>query len=120
VSVHFHHCPHCYEAHPCALNCTICPDLEDRGRDFGSHAICADVICHIDRAIKKHNERLDQRKREALRRLVTPDRSTLGFGEYVDQSMSAHDYVESPILGVGEYIDPPMRWMMNDVTKDEA
>jgi len=66
---HFHHCPHCYEHFECEMGCTICPDLEDRGRDFGSHAICHDVICHIDRAIQKCNERYEQRQRDALRRL---------------------------------------------------
>jgi hypothetical protein len=66
---HYHHCPYCYESFACELICTIEPDLEQNGRDFGSHVICHDVICHIDRAIKKCNEGYERRQREALRRL---------------------------------------------------
>jgi hypothetical protein len=33
--------------------------------------------------------------------------------------MSALDYVEQPTLGVGEYVDPPMRWMLNEGAGDE-
>lgn len=69
---HFHNCPHCFEAFSCDDGCTICPDLEDRGRDFGSHHICHDVICHIDRAIKKYTEGYERRQQEALRRLQAP------------------------------------------------
>ena len=72
---HHHHCPYCFESFECEGGCTIEPDLEDNGREFGSHAICHDVICHIDRAIKKHNERYEQRQQAALRRLLsTPPR----------------------------------------------
>jgi hypothetical protein len=56
------------------MRCTIEPDLEDRGRDFGSHAICHDVVCHIDAAIKRYNDRLDRRKEETLRKLQSPPR----------------------------------------------
>lgn len=72
MNEHYHSCPYCYEAWRCTDTCTICPDLEDRGRDFGSNTICHDVICHIDRAIKKHNERYEQRQHDALRRLQRP------------------------------------------------
>lgn len=69
---HHHHCPYCYEAFSCEMSCTIEPDLEDRGRSFGSHAICHNVACHIDRAIRKYNESYERRQREALRRLQAP------------------------------------------------
>jgi hypothetical protein len=38
--MHYHHCPECYEKWQCNFDCTIEPDLEDRGRQFGAHCIC--------------------------------------------------------------------------------
>jgi len=37
---HWHHCPECYLKIPCQLYCSIEPDLEDNGREFGSHCVC--------------------------------------------------------------------------------
>jgi hypothetical protein len=47
--VHYHGCPECYEKKPCTMDCTIEPDLEDNGRQFGAYVCCEDcsygVIC---------------------------------------------------------------------------
>jgi len=39
---HFHHCPNCYRAMPCEMECSIEPDLASEGRLFGAHARCND------------------------------------------------------------------------------
>ena len=44
MSEHYHHCPSCYEIFPCLLECTIEPDLEDNGRQFGSHCFCDSCV----------------------------------------------------------------------------
>lgn len=54
---HFHHCPSCYEAVPCEMNCTICPDLSEGyneetdsyKRAFGVHEICKTCETRIAR-----------------------------------------------------------------------
>lgn len=38
--IHYHSCPSCYEKPSCEMDCSIEPDLEDDGRQFGSHSIC--------------------------------------------------------------------------------
>lgn len=48
---HYHHCPVCYEHWKCDANCTIEPDLEDRGKQFGAHCTCPEcdvMIAHED------------------------------------------------------------------------
>lgn len=37
---HYHHCPNCYSHWECDYKCTIEPDLEDEGKQFGSHCAC--------------------------------------------------------------------------------
>lgn len=40
-SLHYHHCPTCYEKFECHMACTIEPDLEAAdGRQFGAHCNC--------------------------------------------------------------------------------
>ena len=46
--IHYHSCPECYEKHKCNLNCTIEPDLEDNGKQYGSHCACDDCQYKID------------------------------------------------------------------------
>lgn len=41
---HYHHCPSCYEIYSCELDCTIEPDLDDDGKEFGSHCLCDDCV----------------------------------------------------------------------------
>lgn len=43
---HYHHCPSCYEKCLCDLDCTIEPDLEDDGKEFGAHCICDSCIAN--------------------------------------------------------------------------
>lgn len=52
---HFHHCPECYEHWECSFNCTIEPDLEDDGKEFGAHCTCppCDVILHHEAVFKE-------------------------------------------------------------------
>ncbi len=38
--MHYHHCPVCYDHWSCDMNCTIEPDLEDNGKQFGAHTTC--------------------------------------------------------------------------------
>lgn len=38
--MHYHHCPNCYIHAPCIMDCSIQPDLEDDGKEFGSHTFC--------------------------------------------------------------------------------
>lgn len=38
--MHYHSCPICYEKPSCEMDCTIEPDLEDNGKQFGSHVTC--------------------------------------------------------------------------------
>lgn len=38
--MHYHHCPVCYEHWKCYYSCTIEPDLEDNGKEFGAHCTC--------------------------------------------------------------------------------
>jgi len=38
--MHFHHCPDCYKTWSCKFDCTIEPDLEDKGKQFGSYCRC--------------------------------------------------------------------------------
>ena len=70
--MHYHHCPFCYEAFSCEMRCTIEPDLEDRGRDFGSHTVCHNLACQLAAAAQRYDERHEQRKRDALQRLQSP------------------------------------------------
>lgn len=45
MSIHYHHCPECYEKYPCDLDCTIEPDLSDPichpDKEFGAHCVCS-------------------------------------------------------------------------------
>jgi len=45
---HYHHCPVCYEHWSCAFECTIEPDLEDNGKEFGAHCTCPECDKMID------------------------------------------------------------------------
>lgn len=38
--IHYHHCPACYEHYECEMDCTIEPDLEQDGKQFGAHCVC--------------------------------------------------------------------------------
>jgi transcription elongation factor Elf1 len=38
--VHKHHCPECYVHWSCTDDCTIEPDLEEDGNQFGAHYEC--------------------------------------------------------------------------------
>lgn len=40
IPIHFHHCPECYQKWECQMKCTLEPDLEDEGKQFGSHCMC--------------------------------------------------------------------------------
>ena len=40
VYVHWHHCPECYEKFQCMMECTIEPDLEEDGKQFGAYCKC--------------------------------------------------------------------------------
>lgn len=39
ISVHWHHCPECYDSYQCNMECTI-ESEEDDGRQFGAHCKC--------------------------------------------------------------------------------
>lgn len=39
--LHYHGCPECYEAKPCTLPCSACPDLDDDDSSpRGSFCVC--------------------------------------------------------------------------------
>lgn len=49
--MHYHHCPICYDRWSCELKCTIEPDLEENGKEFGAHCTCPpcdDMVIHED------------------------------------------------------------------------
>ena len=51
TNIHYHHCPVCYEHWSCDWECTIEPDLEDNGKEFGAHTTCPTcdkMIAHED------------------------------------------------------------------------
>jgi hypothetical protein len=40
--LHYHACPECYQDGTCRQVCAHEPDLDDKGKSFGSHAPCDD------------------------------------------------------------------------------
>lgn len=72
MTEHFHDCPLCFDAFACSHPCTIEPDLADRGRNFGSHAVCQRIECQIRAAADRYSERFEARCQESLRRLRDP------------------------------------------------
>jgi hypothetical protein len=40
IKMHWHHCPECYEQYQCMMECTIEPDLEHDGKQYGAHCKC--------------------------------------------------------------------------------
>lgn len=53
-TAHYHHCPGCYEHWKCHFDCTIEPDLEDQGRQFGAHCLCDD--CEREARCRSDND----------------------------------------------------------------
>lgn len=65
--LHYHSCPECYEIRQCDYRCVFEPDLEDKGRQFGSHEPCPGCRPAYDaRTIREHEAFLSRLRRERV------------------------------------------------------
>jgi hypothetical protein len=64
-ALHRHYCAHCFDDVGCPKSCTA-PAYADEHL----WGLCANFGCHVWAALRRHDLRLEQRRREALKRLT--------------------------------------------------